>query len=176
MISCTTKCWGGDTVKFPFCIQNHDFGFTLRQVFLRRFRDPIRVPRICNPVPRIRENYHRLPRFREIWSLQVHTGYIIFSLKKPALRPPTICGIKSLLQFAHTRCWQCSFNRLANDDVCKLESGQWRRTEVCWCEWQLVILSCNLFVCNCGADHQLPRLLKTTVSFFCHAQVGLLKS
>jgi len=35
------------------------------QVFLRRFRDPIRVPRIENQVPRIRENYHRVPRIRE---------------------------------------------------------------------------------------------------------------
>ena len=31
---------------------------TLSQVFLRRFRDPIRVPKI-------RENYHRVPKIRE---------------------------------------------------------------------------------------------------------------
>ena len=31
------------------------------QGFLRRFRDPIRVTRIENRVPRIRENYHRVP-------------------------------------------------------------------------------------------------------------------
>jgi len=45
--------------------------------------DPIRVPRI-------RENYHRVPTIREnrisrIWeigSLQVRTGYLTFSLKK----------------------------------------------------------------------------------------------
>jgi len=56
--------------------------------FLRRFRDPIRVPRISNRVPRIRE-YHRtskirenrVPRIREIRSLQIHTGYLTFSLK-----------------------------------------------------------------------------------------------
>jgi len=35
------------------------------QFFLRRFRDPIRVPRISNRVPRIRENYHRVPKIRE---------------------------------------------------------------------------------------------------------------
>jgi len=35
------------------------------QVFLRCFRDPIRVPRIENRVPRIRENNHRVPRIRE---------------------------------------------------------------------------------------------------------------
>jgi len=57
---------------------------------LRRFRDPIRVPRISNQVPRIRENYHRapkirenrVPRIREIGSLQIHTRYLTFSLKK----------------------------------------------------------------------------------------------
>jgi len=59
------------------------------QGFLWCFRDPIRVPRIENRIPRIRENYHRLPeirgnrvpRVREIGSLQVHTGYLTFSLK-----------------------------------------------------------------------------------------------
>jgi len=49
------------------------------RVFLRHFRDPIRVPRIENRVPRIRENYHRVPRIREIGSLQVHTRYPTFS-------------------------------------------------------------------------------------------------
>jgi len=62
----------------------------ISRVFLRRFRDPIRVPRISNRVPRIRENYHRVPkirengvpRIREIGPLQIHTGYLTFSLKK----------------------------------------------------------------------------------------------
>jgi len=40
--------------------------------FLRCFRDPIRVPRIEN----------RVPRIREIGSLQFHTGYFIIFLKK----------------------------------------------------------------------------------------------
>ena len=61
--------------------------------FFWRFRDPIRVPRIENRVPRIRENCHRVPRIREnriprirqIVSLQIHTGYLTFSLKKPGL-------------------------------------------------------------------------------------------
>ena len=35
------------------------------QVFQRHFRDPIWVPRIINRVPRIRQNYHRVPRIRE---------------------------------------------------------------------------------------------------------------
>jgi len=52
-------------------------------VFLRYFRDPIRVPRIENLVPKMKEIYHRVPRIREIGSLQVHTGYLTFSLKKP---------------------------------------------------------------------------------------------
>ena len=58
--------------------------------FLRCCRDPIRIPRIENRVPRIRENYYRVPEIRENWvprireigSLQVHTGYLTFSLKK----------------------------------------------------------------------------------------------
>jgi len=57
---------------------------------LRRFRNPSRVPRISNRVPRIRENYHRVPnirenrvpKIREIGSLQIHTGYLTFSLEK----------------------------------------------------------------------------------------------
>jgi len=63
------------------------------QGFLRRFRDPNRVPRISNRVPRIRESYHRVPkikenrvaRIREIGSLQIHTGFLTFSLKKNCL-------------------------------------------------------------------------------------------
>jgi len=34
--------------------------------------DPIRVPRI-------RENYDRVPKIIEIGSLQIHTGYLTFS-------------------------------------------------------------------------------------------------
>ena len=64
--------------------------YKINQGFLRRFRDPIRVPRIENRVPRISENCHRVPRIREnrfprigeIGSLQVHNGYLTFSLKK----------------------------------------------------------------------------------------------
>ena len=60
------------------------------QVFLRSFRDPSWVLRIVTRVPRIRGNDHRVPRvrenrvpkFREIGSLQVHTGYLTFSFKK----------------------------------------------------------------------------------------------
>jgi len=47
--------------------------------FLRWFRDPIRVPWIKNWVPRITEN--RVPRIREIGSLQVHIAYLTFSFK-----------------------------------------------------------------------------------------------
>jgi len=65
----------------------------LTRFFLRRFMDPIRVPRISNRVPRIRENYHqvpkirenRIPRIRETGSLQIQTGFLTFSLKNPVL-------------------------------------------------------------------------------------------
>jgi len=58
--------------------------------FSRRFRDPIQVPRIENQVLTIRENHHRVPRIkknrvpiiREIGSLQVHIGYLTFSIKQ----------------------------------------------------------------------------------------------
>jgi len=38
------------------------YGLGYGRFFLRCFRDPIRVPRIENRIPRIRENYHRVPR------------------------------------------------------------------------------------------------------------------
>jgi len=68
--------------------------YNFKQSFLKCFRDPIRDPRIENRVPRIREDYHRVPRIkenrvsriRETGSLQIHTGNLTFSLKKPALR------------------------------------------------------------------------------------------
>jgi len=64
--------------------------YNIKQSFLRCFRDPIPVTRIENRVHRIREDYHqaprikenRVPRIREIGSLQIHTGYLTFSLKK----------------------------------------------------------------------------------------------
>jgi len=37
----------------------------LPRVFLRRFRDPIRVPRIEHRVSTISENHHRVPRIKE---------------------------------------------------------------------------------------------------------------
>ena len=60
------------------------------QSFLKRFRDPIRVHRISKWVPRIRKNYHRVPkirenlvpRIREIGPLQIQTGFLTFSLKE----------------------------------------------------------------------------------------------
>jgi len=47
--------------------------------FLRCFRDSIRVLRFENRVPETRKS---APRIGEIESLQVHTGYLTFSLKK----------------------------------------------------------------------------------------------
>jgi len=62
--------------------------------FLSRFRDPIRVPRISNRVPRITENYHWVPkigenwvpRIREIGSLQIHIEYLTFLKKSLYIR------------------------------------------------------------------------------------------
>ena len=79
--------------KVCFLIKIWSRKYMCGQFFLRRFRDPIWVPRISNRVPRIRENYHRVPklrenrvpRIREIGSLQIHSGYLTFSLKKPCL-------------------------------------------------------------------------------------------
>jgi len=59
---------------------------TLNQGFLKRFRDPIRVPGMresYHRVLKIREN--RVPRIRGIGSPQIRTGFLTFSLKKPAL-------------------------------------------------------------------------------------------
>jgi len=72
------------------CKNSVRIGFYEEPVFFRRFRKPIWVSRIENLVPRISENYHRIPwirgnrvaRIREIRSLQIHTGYQICSLKK----------------------------------------------------------------------------------------------
>jgi len=64
--------------------ENH-LTLLVEQFILMRFRNPIRYPRIENRVPRIRENYHQVPRIREIGSLQVHTGYLTASLKKTGL-------------------------------------------------------------------------------------------
>ena len=65
-----------------------------QQSFLKCFRYPIRVPGIENRFPRIRENHHRVPRIREnrvprireIGSLQVHTRHLTFPLKKHCSR------------------------------------------------------------------------------------------
>jgi len=70
--------------------------------FLRRFRDPIRVPRIrenYHPVARFREN--RVPRIIDIESLKIHTGYLTFSLKKTCFKPKrqfSVCGVQPQLR------------------------------------------------------------------------------
>jgi len=73
--------------------------------FLRCFRDPIQVPRIENRVPSISENYHRVPRIREIGSLQDHTGYLTFSSKKTD--PQYYKNAKHIFINKHTEsvCW-----------------------------------------------------------------------
>ena len=50
--------------RFKFNVMNIVFAstklLTTAGFFKAFFRDPIRVPRILNSVPRIRENYHRV--------------------------------------------------------------------------------------------------------------------
>ena len=83
-----------------------------RPGFLRCFRDPIRVPRIENRVTRNGENYHqvlrirenRVPRIRQIGSLQVRTGYLTFSFKKN-LRT----SITALFERICWICWKSVF-------------------------------------------------------------------
>ena len=85
------EAWVDQWLDPQLCLEFTFKFFWLTQVFLRRFKDPIRVPIISNRVPRIRKNYDRVPKIREnrvpriieIGSLQIHTGYLTFSLKKP---------------------------------------------------------------------------------------------
>jgi len=48
---------------------SNDWTCAISGFILRRFRDLVRVPRISNRVPRIRENYDWVPKIREIGSL-----------------------------------------------------------------------------------------------------------
>jgi len=91
--------------------------------FLRRFRDPIRVLRILNRVPRIREIYHRVskirenrvPRIREIGSLHIHTGSLTLSLKKT---------FPSVIMVAHPCCkwlnFSCMVSKFSDFWLCPL--------------------------------------------------------
>jgi len=71
-----------------FLTSCHRSGF-FQGILRTRFRSL----RISNWVLRIRENYHRVPiikenqvlRIRQIRSLQIHTGYLTFSLKKTCI-------------------------------------------------------------------------------------------
>jgi len=80
----------------------------LHQGFLRRFRDPIRVLRISenyHRVPKVREN--RVPRIREIGSLQNHTGYLTFSLTKKLCYTVRNCPKKRGKKYYKTHCIAC---------------------------------------------------------------------
>ena len=111
----------GSCIEHPCCsiLSSHMFCFRIKlktwrrvfrqklhnlflwQGFIRRFRDPIRVPRISNRAPRIREYYHWVPKIREnsvpriieIGSLQIQNGFLTFSLKKTC----SVVSFKSLL-------------------------------------------------------------------------------
>jgi len=61
------------------CISIHPI---VNACFLRCFRDPIRVPTIENRVPRIRENYHRIPTVESEKS-GPYRVFNIFFKKKP---------------------------------------------------------------------------------------------
>jgi len=68
--------------------------------FLRCFRDAIRVPRMEN----------RVPRIREIGYLQVHTGYLTFSLKNPVLTATHYVGKhtkRKVYYHSYWEIWYC---------------------------------------------------------------------
>jgi len=77
-------------------------------------------------VPRIRENYHRVPRIREIGSLQIQTGFLTFSLKKTWLImisqvEKSLMYLPAILQILKTTiyCFQtlCSLKAWKSDEV-----------------------------------------------------------
>ena len=85
-------CKNLDSCTFTFSLnvkKLRDGFWLVIAVFLMCFMDPNRVPRIENRDPRIRENLHwvprfrenRVPRIREIGSLRFHIRYLTFSLK-----------------------------------------------------------------------------------------------
>jgi len=83
--------------RFFHCLLSN-FGMNCMYVykagFLRCFSDLNWVPSYVNRDPRIKENYHRVPRIREnqvprireIGSLEVHTRCLTFSLKKTLIQ------------------------------------------------------------------------------------------
>ena len=97
LLNCSPRPWNHDQIRdndsklsqiwqVRRCIQHQNF-YRIREtnryvlVPISRFvlwclRNPIRVPRIEN----------RVPRIREMGPLQVHTGFLTFSLKNPAIR------------------------------------------------------------------------------------------
>ena len=78
---------------FRRCHGTRSTNMTYLQGFLSFFRDPIRVPENQRKlVPRIRDKW--VPRITEIGYLQVHIGYVTFSLKKllTSERDPRVPG------------------------------------------------------------------------------------
>jgi len=78
----------------------------------KAFRDPIRVPRISNRIPKIRKN--RVARFIEIGSLQNQTGFLTFSLKKTCIKVKII--VLKIYQNAGGALWfiKTNFNLTTN--------------------------------------------------------------
>jgi len=71
----------------------------MNQVLLRRFRDPIRVPRISNRVPKIREN--RVPRIRGIGSLQIQYSYFRGFCAFVWFRHKQKCLLRFVMRYLH---------------------------------------------------------------------------
>jgi len=81
---------------------------TLRPLYYPKL-DPIRVPRIENWVPRI----------REIGSLQVHTGYLTLSLKIPELNYVKICHEAKLQDFVKMQMIRNQPKTFKNKKICR---------------------------------------------------------
>jgi len=65
-------------------VHKKHFAFTQQRVprIKENYHWVLRIKENYHWVAGIKENYHRVPRIREIGSLQVHTRYLTFSLKK----------------------------------------------------------------------------------------------
>ena len=95
--------------------------FYIKPVFLRRFRDPIRVPRISN----------RVPRIREIRSLQIQAGFLTFSLKKTWLNWNQMAWIKSRIPNIKTQNTFAHWGQ--RNRLCKHFTGR-QQTQKIMCE------------------------------------------
>ena len=95
-------------VYFILISESSPYVLSYRQVFLRCFRNPIRVPRIEN----------RVHRIREIGTPHAHTGYLRFPLKKRGYRSiysqvNTVGNYSNvLMEILFTNTWRQSVSKL----------------------------------------------------------------